>query len=100
LSVHILQHLDSPENHANTPFDFTEENMKEAKKIIAKYPPNYQKGALLPLLHLAQRQHHGWLPLAAMNKVAKILNIAPMQVYEVASFYTMYNRYSEFNWQL
>jgi len=46
----------------------------------------------MPLLDLAQRQHGGWVPLAAMNKIAKILEIQPIAVYEVASFYTMYNR--------
>jgi len=65
--------------------------MAEVKNIIAKYPAEYKQGATMPLLHLAQKQH-GWLPLAAMNKVAKILDIPPMQVYEVATFYSMYLR--------
>jgi len=85
-------HKDSPENNANTPFEFTSENFAVIKQIIAKYPPGYQKSALIPVLDIAQRQHGGWLPLAAMNKVAKILDITPMNVYEVASFYTMFNR--------
>jgi len=86
------QHTDTPENNESTPFDFTDENMKEAEKIIAKYPPRYERGALIPLLHLAQEQHGGWLPLAAMNKVAICCGVPAMQAYEVATFYTMYNR--------
>jgi len=85
-------HVDTKENNENIPFEFSEANMELARKIIAKYPKNYEKSAVIPLLDLAQRQNKGWLPLAAMNKVAKILNIPPMSVYEVASFYTMFNR--------
>lgn len=66
--------------------------MKVIKKIIAKYPRGYEGAAAIPVLHLAQEQHGGWLPLAAMDKVAKILGVAPMQIYEVSSFYTMFNR--------
>jgi NADH dehydrogenase (ubiquinone) flavoprotein 2 len=50
------------------------------------------QAAMIPLLDLAQRQNGGWLPLAAMDKVAQICNVAPVRVYEVASFYTMFNR--------
>ncbi|GMI28687.1 hypothetical protein TeGR_g14481, partial [Tetraparma gracilis] len=56
------------------------------------HPPSYKKSGIIPLLDLAQRQHGGWLPLAAMDKVAKIVGVAPMRVYEVATFYTMFNR--------
>lgn len=86
------RHRDTKYNNPSTPFDFTEENMAIAEKIIAKYPSGYQQAALLPLLDLAQRQCGGWLPLAAMNKVAKILDVPEMQVYETATFYTMYNK--------
>lgn len=67
--------------------------MVHVRKIIAKYPKKYERAALIPLLDIAQRQHNGWLPLSAMNKVATILDIPQIQVYEVASFYTMFNRY-------
>jgi len=87
-------HKETYDNSEGTPFDFTPANLELAKKIISKYPPGYQKAATIPLLDIAQRQHGGWLPLAAMNKVAKILQIPPMAVYEVASFYTMFNRYA------
>jgi len=88
----LSTHKDAFNNNESTPFDFTAENYQIAKKIMAKYPSNYQRGACIPLLDLAQRQCGGWLPLAAMNKVAKILDMAPINVYEVASFYTMFNR--------
>lgn len=60
--------------------------------ILGKYPNNYKQAATIPLLDLAQRQSGGWLPIAAMNKVAQICEVAPVRVYEVASFYTMFNR--------
>jgi NADH-quinone oxidoreductase subunit E len=72
-------------------FDFTPENMRVAEAYIAKYPPGRQASAVLPLLDLAQRQFGGWLPRAAMDRVAQILAMAPIRVYEVASFYTMLN---------
>lgn len=72
-------------------FAFTDENLKEAKRIIAKYPKTKQQSALMPLLTLAQRQHANWLPVAAMDYVADMLEIPHMRAYEVATFYTMYN---------
>jgi hypothetical protein len=56
------------------------------------HPVHYKQAAMIPLLDLAQRQAGGWLPLAAMHKVAQICEVAPVRVYEVASFYTMFNR--------
>lgn len=88
----VASHKDSEENNAKTKFEFTTENLKLAKEIIARYPVNCEQSAIMPLLDLAQRQHNGWLPLAAMNAVAKLVDVAPIRVYEVASFYTMYNR--------
>mmetsp|Transcript_19526 Transcript_19526/g.55148 ORF Transcript_19526/g.55148 Transcript_19526/m.55148 type:complete len:265 (+) Transcript_19526:82-876(+) len=85
-------HLNSPKNNSETYFDFTDENYERANRILKKYPNNYRQAAMIPLLDLAQRQHGGWLPLAAMEKVAQICNVAPVRVYEVASFYTMFNR--------
>eukprot|EP00008_Paramoeba_atlantica_P002788 CAMPEP_0201483948 /NCGR_PEP_ID=MMETSP0151_2-20130828/8149_1 /ASSEMBLY_ACC=CAM_ASM_000257 /TAXON_ID=200890 /ORGANISM="Paramoeba atlantica, Strain 621/1 / CCAP 1560/9" /LENGTH=254 /DNA_ID=CAMNT_0047867347 /DNA_START=120 /DNA_END=884 /DNA_ORIENTATION=+ len=85
-------HQDVPGNTGRSTFNFTPENMKKVKAIIAKYPPGFQKSATIPLLDLAQRQNKNWLTLAAMNKVAKILDLTPMKVYEVATFYTMFNR--------
>jgi NADH-quinone oxidoreductase E subunit len=72
-------------------FEFTQENLEAAKRIIAKYPPGRQASAVLPLLDLAQRQHDNWLPRAAMDYVGRLLDMAPIRVYEVATFYTMFN---------
>jgi len=72
-------------------FAFTPANLEEAKRIIARYPPGRQASAVLPLLHLAQAQHGGWLPKAALDYVAEFLGMAKIRVYEVASFYDMFN---------
>jgi NADH-quinone oxidoreductase subunit E len=85
-SADVTQTFEQPES-----FDFTPENMRVAEAHIAKYPPGRQASAVLPLLDLAQRQCGGWLPRAAMDQVAQILAMAPIRVYEVASFYTMFN---------
>ena len=72
-------------------FAFTPANLEKAKAHIAKYPPGRQASAVLALLDLAQRQHDNWLPRAAMDVVAGMLGMAPIRVYEVATFYTMFN---------
>jgi len=72
-------------------FEFTPENLELAKQHIAKYPQGKQQSACMPLLDLAQRQH-GWLPRVAMDVVADMLSMAPARVYEVATFYTMFNK--------
>lgn len=72
-------------------FTFTPDNFKYAQAIINKYPPGRQQSAVMPLLTLAQYQHGGWLPKAAMDYIAVMLSMPPVRVYEVASFYTMYN---------
>jgi NADH-quinone oxidoreductase E subunit len=72
-------------------FEFTPENLEKAKYHIGKYPAGRQASAVLPLLDLAQRQHDNWLPRAAMDYVAGMLDMAPIRVYEVATFYTMFN---------
>lgn len=73
-------------------FNFTPENLEKAKAFIARYPVNRQASAVIPLLDLAQRQHDNWLPVAAMDYVADLLDMPRVRVYEVASFYTMFNR--------
>eukprot|EP01033_Poteriospumella_lacustris_P001212 gene1212-879_t len=88
----LASHKDTEDNNQDTFFDFSPENYKRVEHIIGRYPKNYKQAATIPLLDLAQRQNGGWLPLAAMNKVAKILDMPPIRVYEVASFYTMFNR--------
>jgi NADH dehydrogenase (ubiquinone) flavoprotein 2 len=74
-------------------FEFTPENLKHANEIISHYPPQYKKAAVIPLLDLGQRQNKGWTSISVMNYVAKLLEMQPMRVYEVATFYTMFNRY-------
>ncbi|KAG0683904.1 ndufv2NADH dehydrogenase flavoprotein subunit 2 [Pichia californica] len=87
----IAVHRDTKENNTEIPFEYTPENQKRAEVIIKKYPPQYKKGACMPLLDLAQRQI-GFTSISAMNHVAKLLDMPPMRVYEVATFYTMYQR--------
>ena len=70
---------------------FSENKLKEVEQIIARYPKGQQKSALLPVLHLAQDQFGGWLDTPVMDYVASLLAIEPIEVYEVASFYSMYN---------
>jgi NADH-quinone oxidoreductase E subunit len=72
-------------------FVFTPENLDKAKASIAKYPPGRQASAVLSLLYLAQEQHDNWVPRAAMDVIAEMLAMPPIRVYEVASFYTMFN---------
>lgn len=60
--------------------------------MVNKHPTNYKSSAVIPVLFVAQKQNDNFLSLAAMNKVAKVLEMTPMQVYEVAAFYTMFNR--------
>jgi NADH-quinone oxidoreductase E subunit len=72
-------------------FEFTPEHLAEAQGIIAKYPEGRQASAVMPLLMIAQRQAEGWVPKAAMDYIAHMLGMPPVRVYEVATFYTMYN---------
>ncbi|MFY8005064.1 MAG: NADH-quinone oxidoreductase subunit NuoE [Chitinophagaceae bacterium] len=70
---------------------FNEEQMAEFKRLVARYPEGKQKSALLPALHLAQDSFGGWLSPETMDYIAELLNIKPIEVYEVATFYSMYN---------
>lgn len=70
---------------------FSEEKLEQVNEIIARYPEGKQKSALIPLLHIAQDENGGWLDVAAMDYVAALLNLLPVEVYEVATFYTMFN---------
>jgi NADH-quinone oxidoreductase subunit E len=72
-------------------FAFSDENRRLAESWIAKYPPGRQASAIIPLFHLAQDQHEGWLPRAAMDHVADMLGMPRIKAYEVATFYSMYN---------
>ena len=77
---------EQPEN-----FEFTKESLDEANKIIAKYPNGKQQSAVMALLYIAQKQHDNWIPLSAMKYIGKLLDMPYVKVYEVATFYTMYN---------
>ena len=70
---------------------FTAEQLDKVKEIIARYPDGKQKSALIPVLHLAQDEFGGWLSAPTMDYVASLLNILPIEVYEVATFYSMFN---------
>tara|TARA_B100001769_G_C21766394_1_gene419023 strand:- start:31 stop:639 length:609 start_codon:yes stop_codon:yes gene_type:complete len=72
-------------------FEFNKKNLLEAQKIIKNYPDGKQQSAVMPLLYLAQKQNDNWIPLVAMKYIAKFLNMPYIKVYEVATFYTMYN---------
>ena len=88
----FVNHRDTPDNLEETPFEFTEESYVQVKSWMANFPDNYKHSACIPVLFVAQKQNNNFLTLSAMNKVAKVLDMEPMQVYEVASFYTMFNR--------
>ena len=72
-------------------FEFSSANADVAKKIISNYPDGKQQSAVMALLYIAQRQNNNWIPLAAMKHIAKFLNMPYIKVYEVATFYSMYN---------
>ena len=77
---------DQPES-----FEFNTSSLEAANNIIAKYPKGKQQSAVMALLYIAQRQNNNWIPLAAMKYIAKLLEMPYIKVYEVATFYTMYN---------
>ena len=72
-------------------FEFNSDNLELAKKIINNYPNDKQQSAVMSLLYIAQKQNNNWIPLAAMKYIAKFLKIPYIKVYEVSTFYTMYN---------
>src|SRR5689334_5314477 len=86
--VHGQQHFDAAKRSKTK---FSDEAMKTAREIISHYPNDKKKSALLPLLHIAQAEFGGWLSPETMDYVASILEIQPIEVFEVASFYSMYN---------
>ena len=72
-------------------FEFNSKNLSNAKKIIENYPEGKQQSAVMALLYIAQRQNNNWIPLVAMKYIAKMLHMPYIKVYEVATFYSMYN---------
>ena len=79
--------------HSEQPkeFKFSTENLKKVEEILKRYPDKNRKSAVMPLLYLAQRQNENWIPLAAMKYIANFLAMPYISVYEVATFYSMYN---------
>jgi NADH-quinone oxidoreductase subunit E len=70
---------------------FSQDKIKEVQQIIARYPAGKQKSAVIPLLHLAQHEFGGWLDVPVMDYVAYLLELDPIEIYEVATFYSMFN---------
>lgn len=70
---------------------FSDDTMNKVNEIISHYPEGKSKSALLPVLHLAQKEFGGWLDVPVMDYVAEVMKLQPIEVYEVASFYSMYN---------
>ena len=79
-------HEDQPKD-----FKFNSENLKKVEEIFKRYPEKNKKSAVMPLLYLAQRKNNNWIPLVAMKYIAKLLDMPYIKVYEVATFYSMYN---------
>ena len=79
-------HKEQPET-----FKFNDKSMEAANKIVSNYPDGKQQSAVMALLYIAQRQNGNWIPLQAMKYIAKFLNMPYIKVYEVATFYSMYN---------
>ena len=79
--------------HDNQPkeFKFSDENLKKITQILNRYPEKNKKSAVMPILYLAQKQNNNWIPLAAMKHIATLLSMPYISVYEIATFYTMYN---------
>src|ERR1043166_6468610 len=75
----------------NKKIEFSPESLMLAQKLMKRYPEGKHKSALIPILHLAQAEFDGWLSVPVMDYVASILKIQPIEVYEVASFYSMFN---------
>ena len=72
-------------------FEFNQQSLEAAKKILSNYPKGKEKSAVMALFYIAQRQNNNWIPLSAIKYIAKFLNMPYIKVYEVATFYSMYN---------
>ena len=83
--------LKRPAKNQPETFEFNSSSLKEANKIVLRYPKGKQQSAVMALLYIAQKQNSNWIPLAAMKYIAKLLEMPYIKVYEVATFYSMYN---------
>ena len=75
----------------NKPITLSDETLNRIQSVMEQYPEGKSKSALLPVLHIVQDENAGWLSVEAMDKVAELMNLRPIEVYEVATFYSMYN---------
>ena len=87
-----MRHQNTDVNHTRLPWDFTLESYEKIEKIMSAFPRSRRRSGVIPLLHLAQVQHGGWIPVTAMYKIARICEVPPMTVFEVVTFYAMFNR--------
>ena len=83
--------LRRPSKNQPETFEFNSSSLEEANKIVSKYPKGKQQSAVMALLYIAQKQNDNWIPLVAMKYIAKLLDMPYIKVYEVATFYSMYN---------
>jgi NADH-quinone oxidoreductase subunit E len=83
-------HIDLSKRHTEKP-QFSADRMAEIKQLISHFPEGKHKSAVIRILHMAEEDFGGWLSIETMDYVAEILNIQPIEVYEVATFYTMFN---------
>eukprot|EP00744_Colponema_vietnamica_P012680 GILI01017793.1.p1 GENE.GILI01017793.1~~GILI01017793.1.p1 ORF type:complete len:264 (-),score=39.39 GILI01017793.1:235-1026(-) len=87
-----MRHHNTVVDNARIPWDFTQESYKKIEQIMTKFPRSRRKSGVIPLLHLAQVQNGGYIPVTAMFKIAKICEVPPMHVFETVTFYAMFNR--------
>ncbi|CDS43387.1 NADH dehydrogenase ubiquinone flavoprotein 2 [Echinococcus multilocularis] len=90
-STALFWHRDTAINNRDVLFEFTPENLRRLEELKTHYPVGYHASLIMPALDIAQRQN-GWLPISAMSKIAEYLGVPEMRVFEVATFYTMFNR--------
>jgi len=87
-----VQHRETETDRNDAVWEWTSESRERIEQWLSKFPPSGKQSAVIGLLYVAQEQNDNWLSLAAMNAVAKVLDMAPIRVYEVATFYSMFNR--------
>eukprot|EP00759_Apiculatamorpha_spiralis_P039356 PhF_6_TR38157/c1_g1_i1/m.57005/K03943/NDUFV2; NADH dehydrogenase (ubiquinone) flavoprotein 2 len=87
-----MRHWNTDVNHTRIPWDFSLQSYEKIEQIMSKFPRSRRKSGVIPLLHLAQQQQGGWIPITAMYKIAKICEVPPMKVFETVTFYAMFNR--------
>ena len=87
-----MRHHNTEINNSRIPWDFTMDSYAKIDEIMKKFPRAQRRSGVIPLLHLAQVQNGGWIPVTAMYKIAKICEVPPMRVFETVTFYAMFNR--------